>query len=88
MVEDIEKGILRTNLTRELLNIVDDKHIDSLVEVDKIGNLAILVRRLELSLEFIHRDVKNLQLWMTLTHLVTNSLHDMCFTQTRITINI
>ena len=88
VVEDIKEGVLRTCLTRKLLDVINDKNIDHLIEVDEVGNLAILVRCLELRLELIHRDVQHLKLRMTLTHLVTYGLHDMSLTKTRITIDI
>lgn len=54
----------------QLLDVVDDQHVDHLVEVDEVGNLAVLVGRLELRLELVHRDVQHLQLRVALAHLV------------------
>ena len=88
MVEDVEERILRTGLSRQLLDVVDDEHVDHLVEMDEVGDLAVLVGRLELGLELVHRDVQHLQFRMTLTHLVADRLHDVGLAQSRITIYI
>ena len=82
VVEDVEEYILCTCLTRKLLDVVDNQYIDHLIEVDEVGNLTILVGCLELSLELVHRDIQHLQLGVALTHLVTDSLGDVCLTQT------
>ena len=81
MVEDVEERVLRTRLARQLLNVVDDQHVDHLVEVDEVGNLAVLVGRLELRLKLVHRDVQHLQFGMALPHLVADGLHDVGFAQ-------
>ena len=81
VVEDVEERVLRTRLARQLLNVVDDQHVDHLVEVDEIGDFAVLVGRLELRLKLVHRDVQHLQFGMALPHLVADGLHDVGFAQ-------
>ena len=88
VVEDVEERVLRTGLSRQLLDVVDDQHVDHLVEVDEVGNLAVLVGRLELRLELVHRDVQHLQLRVALAHLVADRLHDVGLSQPRIPIYI
>ena len=78
-LEDVEEDVLRTRLSGQLLDVVDDQHVDHLVEVDEIGDFAVLVGRLELRLKLVHRDVQHLQLRMALPHLVADGLHDVGF---------
>ena len=54
MVEDVEERILRARLPGQFLDVVDDQYVDHLVEMDEIGDFAVLVRGLELRLEFVH----------------------------------
>lgn len=88
VVEDVEEGILRAGLSRQLLDVVDNQHVDHLVEVDEVGNLAVLVCRLELCLELVHRDVEHLQLGVALAHLVADRLHDVGLAESRVPVYI
>ena len=88
VVEDVEEDVLRTRLSGQLLDVVDDEHVDHLIEVDEIGNFAAFVRRLELGLEFVHRHVEHLQLGMTLQHFVADRLCDVGLSQSRIAVYI
>ena len=88
MVEDVEERVLRSGLARQLLDVVDDEHVDHLVEMDEVGNLAVLVGRLELGLELVHRDVEHLQLGMAQADLMAYRLGDMGLSETGVTIYI
>ena len=79
---------MRSCLSCKLLDVVNDKHINHLIEVDKVGNLSILIRSLELCLKLIHRDIQHLKLGVTLANLMTYSLHNVCLTKSRVTIDI
>ncbi len=84
MVEDIEKRILRSRLTCQLLNVVDEQHVDHLIKMDEIGDFALFISGLELRLEFVHRDIEHAQFGMTLPNFVSDGLHDVGFAQSRI----
>ena len=91
MVEDVEEDVLRAGFSGQLLNIVDNQHVDHLIEVDEVVQLPLLVAQvgaLELGLELVHRDVEHLQLRMAFADLVADGLHDVRFAQTRITVYI
>ena len=45
VVEDVEKHILCAGFPRKELNVVDDEHINHLVEVDEIRAVVVLVGR-------------------------------------------
>ena len=88
MVEDVEERILRARLPGQFLDVVDDQYVDHLVEMDEIGDFAVLVCGLELRLEFVHRDIQHLQLGMALAYLVADGLYDVRLAQSRIPIYI
>ena len=80
LVKDIEESTLRTRLTRQLLNIIQNQDIDSLIIVNKGRNIVIYIRSLVLGLKFAHRHIQNMKLRKTLTNLVTDGVCDMCLT--------
>ena len=88
VVEDVEERILRTGFSRQFLNVVDNQDVDHLVEMDEIGNFAVLVGGLELRLKLVHRDVEHLQLGMALPHFVAYGLDDVGFAQSGIAVYI
>ena len=75
-------------LSGEFLNIVDDQDVDHLVEVDEIGDFTILVGGLELCLEFVHRDVEDLQFGVPFADLMADGLYDMRFSEPRVPVYI
>ena len=88
MIEYVEKGILRFVLAGQLLYIVDNQHVEHLIEMDEIVQLALDRRMLKLRLKLVHRHVQHLQLRLTLLDLHTDSLCDMRFPETRIAVYI
>ena len=88
MAEDVEECVLRSGLARQLLYVVDKQHVDHLIEVDEVGDRAVLHCGLILRLKLVHRDVEHLQIGMTLTDFVTYGLYDVGFAQTRIAIYV
>ena len=46
VVEDVEEGALRAFLLGEILHVIDDQHVDELVEAQEIGHLIAVVRAL------------------------------------------
>ena len=81
MIEYVEKGVLRLVLTGQLLYIVDNQHVEHLIEMDEIVQLALNRRILKLRLKLVHRDVQHLKFGMALPHLVADGLHDVGFAQ-------
>ena len=88
VVEYVEEGVLRSRLARQFLDVVDDQYVDHLVEMDEVGDFAVLVGRLELRLELVHRHVEHLQFGVPLPYFVADGLGHVGFAQTRITIYI
>lgn len=81
MVENVEKGVLRTLLVAgELLYVVDYQHVYHLVEVDEIVHLLVQNGRCVLCLEFVHGDVEHLQIRVALFYLHSYRLGYMRFT--------
>ena len=59
MIEDIEKSVLRLLLTGQFLNIVDNQHVEHLVEVDEIvESHPTAPHSGKLGLEFVHRHIQ------------------------------
>ena len=75
MIEYVEKG-------------VDNQHVEHLIEMDEIVQLALDRRILKLRLKLVHRHVQHLQLRLTLLDLHADSLRDMRFPEARIAVYI
>ena len=88
MVEDVEEYILRTAAACKLLNIVDNKNVYHLIEANKVVQLSVLECGLELGHKLIGRYIEYLQLRVTLTHFVADSLYDVGLSQSRRSIYI
>ena len=82
MVEDIEKCVLSTRLARKFLNIVENKHIYTLIEVDEVRDILLYSGCLELRLELAHSYIENLKLRVTHANLVSDSLRNMGLAKT------
>ena len=58
VIEDMEEGILCSFESREILDIIDDKYIDRLVEIEEIRYSVFLACVLELQFERIRANIK------------------------------
>ena len=74
VVEDVEEGELRLLLSGKLLHIVDDEHVDALVEADEVVDLLLQVGVDELYLEQVGGDVEHAQLGVELTEAVADGV--------------
>ena len=88
VVEDAEECVLSTRFASKLLNIIENKYIYTLIEVDEVWNILLYCCGLILRLKLAHRNIEHLQLGVTHTNLVTYSLSNMGFTQSGVTIYI
>ena len=87
-IADIEKSVLRLLLTRQFLNIVDNQHVEHLVEVDEIIDLTRPHRIGKLGLEFVHRHIEYLHRRTALFRFHADRLRDMRLAKPRIPIYI
>ena len=89
VVEDVEKS-LECFFTADFLKIVDDEHINALVEVDKaIDSRGISVVAVchccisILHLEITSRDEEHTAVRKFLTHSIAHSIHQVCLAHPR-----
>ena len=89
VIENMEKGLQRL-LTADFLEIVDDEHINALVEVDKTvdgGGISIIAvghcRVSILHLEIACRHKEHPSLWKLRAHSIAHSIHQVGFAHAR-----
>ena len=80
VVEDMEEGVLGALESGEVLDIIDDEHIDRLVEIQKVGNTIQVVRILELQLKRVGSNIKNARMREEQRHLVADGIGQMGLT--------
>lgn len=85
MIEYVEEGTLSTRLVHEILNIVDYKHVDRLIEVDELIDTARFCSGCSgvLALEKTRRQIQHSRFWITLLYADTDSLDKMGLAYTR-----
>ena len=77
MVEDIEKRIERTGLSHPLLDVVNDNHVNGLVEADKVVD-GILKHRIGiLHLEKTRRHIQHALLRIELLSAHANGIDEV-----------
>ena len=82
MIEDVEESILSLHSCCPLLNIIDDKHVDGLVETDEIVKRIRQYSISILNLEKTCADVKNTLLRIKFLATSTNGINQVSFTTT------
>ena len=83
MVEDMEECVLCALLVLPLLYIVNNQHIDGLVEVDKVVYLVLYLGRGVLHLEGASAEVQHTLVGVQLARAHTNSINKVCLATAR-----
>ena len=77
VIEDMEEGILRPVHADHLLDIIQDQHIDILIEMQEIVGRILSHRIRKLHTEQVRRDIKDTLLRMQLTDARTNRIAEV-----------
>src|SRR5664279_2731530 len=86
MIKDVKESILRFFLTGKFMYIIKNEYINHLVKMQKIVLIIVPDRFYKLSLEFIGIYIQNSFIGMFFFYKDTNSLSQMGFPETRISI--
>ena len=87
MVEDMEERVKRLGGVHPLLDVIDDQHIDGLVEVDEVVGGVMTHRVGELHLEQTGRDIEHPFLGIGLLAAHADGVDQVCLATTRGTVD-
>ena len=87
MIENMEERVERLGGVHPLLNIINNQHVDALIEVDEVVGRVMTHRVGKLHLEQAGRDVKDAFLGIGLLTAHTDSIHKMGLATARGTVN-
>ena len=75
----MEERVLRTGFAGEFLYVVDDEHIDCLVETDKVVDVVFAHGGCVLRLKSACAQIEHAALRILLLHAIANGLYKVCF---------
>ncbi len=87
VVENMEKHILRSLFTRQLMNIVYQQQVDALVKMDKVVDAVVEISLRILHLKQMRGNIKNSQLGIFIERVIAYSMQKMGFPHAGLTIN-
>ena len=87
MVEDVKEDILRFLLAAEELNVIDDEHINHLIEMTEVIHRIVSDGIDELVCEFLRAHVQYREFRLTRFDLKPNGVRKVGFSQSRPAIN-
>ena len=78
MVEDMEERVLRALEPRKILDVIHDKHIHRLIEIQEIRDAVCLGGILVLEFESVRADIEHAELRVDEPCLVSDSIGEVC----------
>ena len=87
VVEDVEKGVLRLGHAGKLLCVINDEHINSLIEIDEVIDRIIAHRVRVLHLEEVGRHIQHPFLRIQFLDLGTDGIDQVRLSHTRCAID-